>query len=521
MVEPDILIGIDAGTSVIKSIAFDLTGKQLAVASTPNRYKTLPDGTAVQSMDQTWADCAQTLRKLGEMISNLASRCAAISITGQGDGTWLIDKDGKPNGDAWLWLDARSASTVSRLSARAENRQRFETTGTGLNSCQQGAQLAFMQSDMPELLAGAATAFHCKDWLYYNLTDIKATDPSEASFTFGNYKTRQYEDAVIDALGLSGLSHLLPPIVDGTKTTHPLSDEAASLTGLLSGTPVSLGYIDVVCTALGAGGYTKGVDTGCSILGTTGIHLRAVSDQSVYLNEEGTGYVMVLPVPGIAGQLQSNMAATLNIDWLLNLASDLVSDLGFNASHSDMLRHVDRWIASAKPGTMLYHPYISEAGERGPFINNQASASFIGLMSSHRFPDLMRAVIEGLGMAARDCYSAMGNMPSEIRLTGGAARSTALRGILSATMNAPVRCSMREEAGAAGAAMIAAVANGIYNDMDDCVAEWVTPLLGEIEQPDAELAQTYQNLFPEYIAARRALEPVWQGLSDARETSSD
>ena len=42
----DILIGIDAGTSVIKAVAFDAGGRQLAVASTPNRYTTRPDGAA-------------------------------------------------------------------------------------------------------------------------------------------------------------------------------------------------------------------------------------------------------------------------------------------------------------------------------------------------------------------------------------------------------------------------------------------------------------------------------------------
>ena len=57
-----------------------------------------------------------------------------------------------------------------------------------------------------------------------------------------------------------------------------------------------------------------------------------------------------------------------------------------------------RWLAASRPGAILYHPYISEAGERGPFVNPDARAGFIGLSSGHRFPDLLRAVVEGLGM---------------------------------------------------------------------------------------------------------------------------
>jgi len=117
-------------------------------------------------------------------------------------------------------------------------------------------------------------------------------------------------------------------------------------------------------------------------------------------------------------------------------------------------------------------------------------------------------------MAARDCYAAMGGaMPAELRLTGGATRSRALRGVLGAVVGAPVRISMREEAGAAGAAMMAAVALGVYPDMQACIAEWVTPLLGQIEAPDSELVELYAQTFPGYQQARRALEPVWEEMA--------
>ena len=83
----DIIIGIDAGTSVIKSIAFDLGGRQLEVASTPNRYTVRTDGAAFQPLADTWDDCARTLRDLGEKLPGLADRVVAIAVTAQGDGT--------------------------------------------------------------------------------------------------------------------------------------------------------------------------------------------------------------------------------------------------------------------------------------------------------------------------------------------------------------------------------------------------------------------------------------------------
>ena len=513
----ELLIGIDSGTSVVKAVAFTLNGIQIAAHAVPNAYIVGADGAATQSLAQTWADCATALRGLAEKVPNLAARTAAISVTAQGDGTWLAGAGNGPVGDAWLWLDARAAPTVERLAAAPANRARFEATGTGLNTCQQGSQMAHMDRLHPEILDAAEVVLHCKDWIYLNLTGVRATDPSEASFTFGNFRNRAYDAQVIDALGLSHRQNLLPEILDGSQITHPLTPEAAAQTGLRAGTPVSLGFVDMVMTALGAGVHTGAVGVACSTVGSTGVHMRSTPVTDVHLNAEGTGYVICLPVPGMVTQVQTNMAATLNIDWLLRMAADLMSDFGRPTKHADLVPLIESWLAASKPGALLYHPYISEAGERGPFVNSEARAGFVGLNFSHRFADLLRAVVEGLGMATRDCYAAMGAMPLELRLTGGAARSKGLRAVLSAATGAPVRVSAREEAGAAAAAMMAAVAIGAYPSMDACIAEWVTPLLAEAEAPDPGLTAIYAQTYPAYKSAREGLTAAWSQLADCRQ----
>ena len=514
-----LVIGIDAGTSVIKAVAFDLSGKQIGVSSVRNVYATGQDGSVTQSMPQTWHDCVTALRGLTDRIENLAQRTAAIAVTGQGDGTWLVDGKNEPVSDAWLWLDARAAPTVRELGGLSSERARFEATGTGLNTCQQGSQLAHIQATCPDLLDRADAALHCKDWVFLNLTGIRATDPSEASFTFGDFRNRQYSDTAIAALRLENRRHLLPEIIDGSQQTFALTEEAAQATGLLAGTPVSLGYVDMAMTALGGGVHTGDAGSACSTLGSTGVHMRAVAPVQVRLNAEGTGYVICLPVPGIVTQVQTNMAATLNLDWALNMARDLLAEFGVGADIPDLLPKVDEWMQQTKPGALVYHPYISEAGERGPFVNVDACASLVGMNTTHRFPEVVRSVIEGIGMAARDCYSAMGDLPTELRLTGGAARSSTLRQVLAAALNAPVRTSSREEAGAAGCAMMAVVAIGQYSDMNACIAEWVTPLLGPTEHPDASLQPIYDALYGSYRNVRLGLEPSWSPITDLQRMS--
>ncbi|MFB2551963.1 FGGY-family carbohydrate kinase [Ensifer soli] len=510
----DILIGIDAGTSVLKSVAFDLEGRQIAAAAIANSYETVGRGGVVQDLARTWADAAATLRDLAGKVENLASRVAAVSVTAQGDGTWLIDRDGEPVGKGWLWLDARAGDIVDRLRADPGEAARFARTGSGLAACQQGSQLVWMRDHAPEMYAGATTGFHCKDWLYYKLTGKRATDPSEACFTFGDFRARSYSDEVIGFLGLERLKHLLPEIVDGAREQHALSAEAARATGLLAGTPVVLGYVDVVCTALGAGLYEPGTDTGCSIIGSTGMHMRlAPSADDVHLNADRTGYVMCLPVPGAYGQMQTNMAATLNIDWILQIAADVMTAMGTAPKKSDLLGRIDHWLEQAGDTPLVFHPYISEAGERGPFVDATARASLIGLSVSHGFADMVRAVLEGLALSGRDCYVEMGALPKRIRLTGGAARSRSLRRIVGAALGASIQTSEREEAGAAGTAMIAAVSLGIYPSMEACVRDWVTPYQRPAEPHDPVLAERYDRLFPIYRQSRQALRPTWHDLA--------
>jgi hypothetical protein len=147
-----------------------------------------------------------------------------------------------------------------------------------------------------------------------------------------------------------------------------------------------LGYVDMVMTALGAGVRSGARNAACSTIGSTGVHMRAKAVADVQLNREGTGYVIALPIPGIVTQVQTNMGATINIDWILEIAAYLMAEAGKTASHADLIARIDGWFAESRPGSVLYHPYISEAGERGPFVNANARAGFTGLSTAARVP---------------------------------------------------------------------------------------------------------------------------------------
>ena len=139
--------------------------------------------------------------------------------------------------------------------------------------------------------------------------------------------------------------------------------------------------------ALGAGIYEPGHAIGCSIVGSTGMHMRFVSDATALrLGPEPSGYTMAFPVPGSVTQMQSNMAATLNIDWVVDRAREAAELLGHPFDRRTTLATLDSRVLEAKPVAALYHPYIHEAGERGPVRRRQRPSPVHRPVETHGLP---------------------------------------------------------------------------------------------------------------------------------------
>lgn len=519
----DLLVGIDAGTSVIKAVAFDLHGRQVAVASTPNRIELGEDGRAEQDLARTWADTAATLRRLGEQVPGLARRTLALAATAQGDGTWLIDAQGEPVGPALLWLDGRSSAQVRALRESVHAQALAERTGTALNPSMQSAQLLWLRRHQPERLARAATALHCKDWLYFCLSGERATSACEGVFTFGDWRRGTYDAEVLERLGLADCRRLLPPLLDGTRRAGRLQDRAAAECGLRAGTPVVLPVMDVPATVLGGGGVAFDTEgrmrrVGCSILGSTGMH-GWVSDRAEDIHPSPeAGYTMAMPLPGAQARLMSHMAATLNIDWLLGWIGEAAALTGAGTpDRAALLGRLNALVLQAAPAQAVFHPYIADNGERGPFVDGDARAQLGGFTTRLGLAGTARAVFEGICLATRDCYAALGPLPQEIRLSGGAARSPALRQLLASVTGRPVRVSHREECGAAGAAICAAVGIGLHGSVREALPTWVDAWLDAgTTAPDPAQVALYDELFALYRGLAVAARPGWRQLAALR-----
>src|SRR5690348_10685396 len=97
-------VGIDVGTSMVKAAAFDEEGRELGVEARAVGLA-LHGGVVEQDMEEVYGAVVTVLEALN---SRLAEPVALAGLTGQGDGVWLVDKEGRPVRAAASWMDGRA-----------------------------------------------------------------------------------------------------------------------------------------------------------------------------------------------------------------------------------------------------------------------------------------------------------------------------------------------------------------------------------------------------------------------------
>ncbi len=209
-------------------------------------------------------------------------------------------------------------------------------------------------------------------------------------------------------------------------------------------------------------------------------------------------------------KMVSNMVASLNTDWLIEIYSSIGQGLGMkNINKSDILKLFEEGASQSKPANVFYYPFISPNGERGPFVNAKARAQFLGLNTMTTSHDLIRALYESLGYACKDCYVEFGAELNLLRLTGGASNSPIVRKIVGAITKNNTQVIDNSEQGAAGACMVAMLALKHSEKYDDLNDYWVKPYLQTEEQFDHELSHVYEKAFEVYKSGYQSMKQFW------------
>jgi len=396
---------------------------------------------------------------------------------------------------AWIGgADQRSNRQVERVYRELGRERLGEWTANPVATGFMLATWLWLIENEPETCRSTARLVLPKDCLRYHLTGEWGSEPSDASSTLlFDTARRQWCLPLLDALHID--SDLLPPIHECTAVAGGLRAEIAAATGLRPGTPVVYGGSDQALQALGHGVVERGM-VSCSI-GTGGVLLAPVNNPVYDPLLRLHLFCHVLPE---RWHLEAAiLSAGLSLRWL--------RDSVFEGKSYQALADS---AAKVPPGSegLYFAPHL--AGERTPYMDPQARASFVGLTLRHHRGHLARAVMEGVVFALRQGLEVMIDLGVPIErmvVSGGGTRHPLWLQLQADVFNCPLYQTQTGEAAAVGAALLAGVGVGAYPDaLTACqrTVQW----RDEVIEPQPKQVAVYDAAYHVFCELYPALRTV-------------
>ncbi len=476
-------IGIDIGTSGVKSLLIDETQRPIAEAHAPLDVSRPHPGWSEQDPAHWWAAVQATLDELAAGHATEMAGVAGIGLSGQMHGATLLGADDAVLRPCILWNDGRSAAECEALEGRADFR------GIGGNIVMPGftaPKLEWVRTHEPDVFERVAKVLLPKDYIRLLLTGDYASDMSDSAGTLWmDVAARRWSPALLEATGLT--EGQMPALVEGSAASGALKPDLAARWGMSAPPVVAGGGGDNAASACGVGAIRPGA--GFLSLGTSGVLF--VSTDRFAPNTDNAVHAFCHAVPDTWHQMGVILSATDSLNWLSRMTGKTPAELSAAA-------------ATPSESDVAFLPYLS--GERTPHNNAAARGAFAGLSQSTEVGDLARAVMEGVGFAFADCLDALkaaGTECDEVFAIGGGANSAywvqMIADITGLTLAIPEKGDFGAAFGAARLGMCAAGA--------DPAATCTPPATERSFAPDRGKAEAYA----ERLARFRALYPALHG----------
>jgi len=509
----DYLMGIDLGSTSLKALVYDLEGNAVAGGSRPTEQfhpnEDQPEWT-VWDPRQIYEGTTAAIRDAVSQLDNPRD-IKAVAVTGMGMDGVPVDENGQ-----WLypfisWHDPRTVPQFQWWRENIGADKVFSIGGNPLWPINSALRILWMAENEPATLAKADRWLLIEDFMNFMLCGRMATDYSMASCTLlFDQRKLDWSDEMIEASGID--RHLLSEALPSGTVLGEVHATAAAATGLPEGTPVVLGGHDHICGALPVGVFRPGV-----VLDVTGTW------ESVLTATEGPVLHPELREMGMT--VQAHVARGMHTVWGGNVAADMLEWFRkhFGAAAREKAKerggeewdHLIRQAEKAPVGShrVMFLPHMSAVG--CPVVDQESLGAFVGLSNTATDGDMLRAIIEGLDYQFRDIVLAMEsglgiNMERFIAV-GGAVRNELWMQNKADVVGRPIEVPDVTEATPLGAAILAGIGVGLYQDEQDAFDRVYKA--GRVFDPDPENAARYDKLFEIYKQLYPSLKAINHQLS--------
>ncbi len=458
------LLGIDVGTSACKIAVFDRNGTVLETATGEYEVYYPQTGWAEQDPDEWWRVICSTMKYIFSKSQIKPEEIAGIGIDGQSWSAIAVDKEGSVLTNTPIWMDTRADDICRELSEKVGEQRIFEVAGNSLQPSYSTAKIIWYQRNMPQMYENIYKVLQSNSYIAYRLTGQMTQDLSQGyGFHCFDMHTGTWDQAMCEALGIP--AQILPEIHPCHEVIGTVTKAAAAQSGLAEGTPVVAGGLDAACGTLGAGVIHAG---------ETQEQGGQAGGMSICIDSYKADPRLILSSHVVPGKWLLQGGTTGGggaMRWLEKEFGAFEREEGRRTGKSS-LDLFNEAAASVPPGSdgLIFLPYM--AGERSPLWNPYAKGVYYGMDFGKTKGHFIRAVMEGVAMSLRhnlEVAAEAGASVDVLRAMGGSANSLLWTQIKSDVTGKPVIVPSSDTATTLGAAILAGVGVGIYEDFEEAV----------------------------------------------------
>jgi gluconokinase len=512
-VNREVVIGVDIGTTSTKAVVFGEHGHVLSSHAVDYPIVQPYPSWAEQDPDVIFSAVVESVSAAIAKANVTSKQVKAIGFSAAMHSLIALDASGHPLTRCIIWADNRSVEQAERLLNEMDGLDIYKRTGTPIHPMSPLPKLLWFKESMPELFDKADKFVSIKEYVLYRLYDQYVVDYSIASAT-GLFclDTLDWDAEVLRLLGISKaqLSNLVP-------TTHimrGMKKEWAERMELAADVPVVVGASDGVLANIGVGAVLSG--EAAITIGTSGAVRTISSVQKT--DEKGRTFCYALtPDHWVVGGPTNNGGILLR--WLRDefgeQEREVAKKLGVDP-YDLLTKYAERVPAGAEG--LLFLPFLS--GERAPYWNANARGTFFGISLHHKREHFIRAVMEGVCMSVLSVVLAIRDVTgplSEIRVSGGFAKSAFWRQMLADMMGKELLVPETHEASALGAASLALYALGEIPSLDT-VKSWIR--ISSHHIPNEANSFIYSELFGMYVRLYERLKDEFDSIASFQQKYS-
>ena len=483
-------IGIDLGTSAVKLLLMEGSGKILKIVSREYPISFPKPGWSEQNPYDWFTQSMDGLKELLEESDK--SQVAGISFGGQMHGLVALDEKDEVIRPAILWNDGRTTEECDYLN-RVIGKEKLSSYTANISFTGFTApKVLWMKKNEPENFARISKIMLPKDYLAYRLSGVHCTDVSDASGTlFFDVKNRTWSREMCEICGIR--DEWLPKVFESYEAVGTIRPELAAELGIPENVKIAAGAGDNAAAAVGTG--TVG-DGACNIsLGTSGTIFISSKKFGVDENNALHSFDHADGTYHLMGCMLS--AASCNKWW----NEEILKTKDFAAEQDGIIKLGENRV--------FYLPYLM--GERSPHNNPNARGTFIGMTMDTSRADMTQAVLEGVAFALRDSLEvakSLGIKLERTKICGGGAKSPLWKKMIANILNLKVDVIESEEGPALGGAMLAAVACGEYESVEAAAAK-IVKIIDTVE-PEPELVAKYEERYQQFKEIYPACKPLFE-----------